>query len=154
METVRKNTIVVYALLLLGLFITVIIVIIAVDISRQSAPESQVGAPVNLQPQLKESQPTKSASRVFAASGLIEEITESSLIISTTVFVDSEPEERTFTVNIDDSTSILLINRETEATSDLNLSQLSVGDTVTFRSGQNLLDESSITATKIEKLIN
>lgn len=156
MPEVNKNTFAKIALLVLGIFVTTIVVIIAIDVSRQTPPVvNVVNAPTNaaltnagepiipIQP-----------SQFFAATGTVTAKQGNALTVTASVHIDNELTDRVYTVQVTPNTVFTQIDRQTTQTKTINFGNIAVNDTITFRAEENLAAQTVVTATLVDKLIN
>ncbi|MFH0951763.1 MAG: hypothetical protein V1838_01090 [Patescibacteria group bacterium] len=161
MSTIKNNSYAKIALLLVGIFVTAIVVIIAFDVSKNKANISITTANINATevpdaaaanlniPPVQ----IQYSSRLYAATGIIDSIDNRSLLVNATVMVNDEPTKKLFTVSTTDTTILEQIDQSANESSEIGLAALKAGDTITFRSDQDLLRNMEVTATIINKLI-
>lgn len=155
-NSVRKNTFAKIALLVIGVFVTAVVIIIAVSVSKHAPNTVTVANSGNTNTATNTSAPVDPifSSRIFAATGSVTQKQGNVLTVRGQIYIENVLTEKVFTVEVTPATTYTLVNRDTGLTSESNFGQIQVGDTITFRANDNLVETNSVVATLIDKLIN
>jgi hypothetical protein len=154
MNEQKKHSLVLVALMVLGIFITVMVIMIAVDVGKETPTNVNITNDVNDALETYVEEQPLTPSRIFSITGKIDSIIDNNLVITGKVYIDNVQVDRTYKVNINENTSITLVDTLTAKSSVATLNNFAVGDTVTMRSEVDLSINSEVTATSLSKIIN
>lgn len=156
-DTVRNNSFAKIALLLVGVFVSAVVVIIAVNVSKQPPTTIHIVNSTNINTASTNAvapvDPVYS-SRIYAATGTVTEKLGNVLTVRANMYIENVLTERTYTVQVTPNTIYTIISNDTGLSSDGTFGDIGLGDKITFSSDDNLVVTTSIIATMIDKIVD